>query len=117
MHAKYQVSFPFILASLTNRKPEKADLHNIAYQLKVTDYDCGEMTENNFYAPNQVSKCIIAPENLEVSRGEIPIYKNFFRRKINATVCRDKNQSKQWHCGFGEDSSMDAHHAGGKQWT
>ena len=114
MHAKYQVSFLFILASLTNRKPGKVDLHNKAYQLKVTEYDCGEMTENNFYALNQVSKCNIAPENLERSRAGITIYTNFFRQEINATVCRDKNQSKQGHCGFGDDSSMDARHAGGK---
>ena len=72
------------------------------------------MTENNLYALNQVSKCNNAPENLEVSRAKITMHSKHFRQEINATVCRVKYQSEQWHCGFGDDSSMDAHHTGGK---
>ena len=71
------------------------------------------MTENNLYALNQVSKCNIAPENPEVSRAKITMYTNYFWQEMNATVCRVENQSEQWHCGFGDDSSMDAHHTGG----
>ena len=71
------------------------------------------MTENNLYAFNQVCKCNIAPENLEVSRAKITMYTKHFRQEINATVCRVKYQSEQWHCDFGDDSSIDAHHAGG----
>ena len=41
------------------------------------------------------------------------MYTKHFRQEINATVCRVKYQSEQWHCGFGDNSSMDAHHAGG----
>ena len=66
-----QVLFLIILACFTNGKLENADLKKIASQLKVTHYDCGEMTENNLYALNQVSQCNIAPENLEVSRAKI----------------------------------------------
>ena len=71
------------------------------------------MTENNLYALNQVSKCIIARENLEVSRAKLTMYTKHFQQEINATVCRVKKQSEQWHCGFGDDLSMDAHQAGG----
>ena len=78
----------------------------------MTHYDCGEMTENNLYALNQVSKCNIAPENVEVSRAKITMYTKHFRPKINATFCRVKHQNEQWHCGFGDDSSIDAHHTG-----
>ena len=85
-----QVLFLFILASFTNGQLENANLHNIASQLEVTHYDCGEMTENNLYALNQVSKCNIAPENLEVSRAKITIYTKHFRQEINATVSRVK---------------------------
>ena len=108
-----QALFLIILASFTNGKLEIADLQKIASQLKVTHYDCGEMTKNNLYALNQVSKCNIALENLEVSRAKITMYTKHFRREINATVCIVKYQSQQWHCGFGDDSSMDAHHTGG----
>ena len=108
-----QVLFLFISASFTNGKLENAGLHNIASQIKVTHYDCGEMTENNFYALNQVSKCNIAPEKLEVSRANLTMYTKHFRQEINATLCRVKYQSEQWHCGFGDNSSMDAHHRGG----
>ena len=105
---KNQVLFKIILASFTNGKLADADLHNLASQLKVTHYDCGEMTENNLYALNQVSKCNIAPENLEVSRAKITMYTKPFRQEINATDCRVKYQSGQWHCVSGDDSSMDA---------
>ena len=108
MDVKNQVLFLIILASFTNGKLANADLHNIASQLKVTHYDCGEMTENNLYALNQVSKCNIAPENLEVSRAKITMYTKHFRQEIKATVCRVKYQSGQWHCGSRDDSSMDA---------
>ena len=102
-----------ILASFTNGKLEKVDLQKIASQLKVTHYDCEEMTENNFYALNQVAQCNIAPENIKVSRAKITMYTKHFRQEINATVCRVKSQNEQWHCGFGDESSMDAHHTGG----
>ena len=113
MDVRNQVLFLITLASFTNGKLETADLQKIASQLKVTHYDCGEMTENKLYTLNQVSKCNIAPENLEVSRAKITMYTNLLRKEINATVCTVKYQSEQWHCGFGDDSSMDAHHTGG----
>ena len=108
-----QVLFLFIFASFSNGKLENADLQKIASQLKVTHYDSGEMTEKNLSTLNQVSKCNIAPKNLEVSRAKITMYTKHFRQEINATVCRVKYQSEEWHCGFGDDSSMDAHHTGG----
>ena len=89
-----QVLFLIILASLTNGKFENAHLQKIASQLKVTYYDCGEMTESNLYALNQKSKCNIAPENLEVSRAKVTMYTKHFRQEINATVCRVKYQSE-----------------------
>ena len=113
MHVINQVLILILLACFTNGKPEHADLQKIASQLKVTHYDCGELTENNLYASNQVSKCNIAPENLEVSRAKITMYTKHFRQEINATVCRVKYKSEQWHCGFGDDSSIDAHHTRG----
>ena len=108
-----QVLFLNFLASSTIGKLENADLHNIASQLKVTHYDCGEMTENNLHPLHQVSKCNIVPENLEVSRAKITMYAKHFRQEINATVFIVKYQSEQWHCGFRDDSSMDAHRRGG----
>ena len=92
-----QVLFLIVLARFTNGKLDKADVQKIASQLKVTHYDCAEMTENNLYALNQVSKCNIAPENLEVSRAKITMYTKHFRQEINARVCRVKYQSEQWH--------------------
>ena len=71
------------------------------------------MTENFLYDLNHVSKCNISPENLEVSRAKITINTKDFRQEISATVCRVKSHSEQWHCGFGDISDMDTHHAGG----
>ena len=113
MDDKNQVLFLFILAGSTNGQLENAVLHNKTSQLKVTQYDCGEMTENNLHALYQVFKCNIAPENLQVSRAKITMYTKHFQQEINATICRVKYQNEHWHCGFGDDSSMDAHHTGG----
>ena len=49
-----QLLFLIILASFTNGKLENADLQKIASQLKVTHFDCAEMTENNLYVLNHV---------------------------------------------------------------
>ena len=54
MDALNQFFFLIILASFTNGKLEDADLQKVASQLKVTHYDCGEMTQNNLYGVNQV---------------------------------------------------------------
>ena len=80
-----QVLLLILSARFTNGKLENADLKKISSQLKVTLYDCGEMTENNLYALNQV--CNVAPENLEVSRAKITMYTKHLRHEINATVC------------------------------
>ena len=109
-----QVLFLIVLASLTTGKLENADSHNLTSQLKVTHFECREMTEHNLYALNQVSKCSIAPENLEVNRAKVTMYTEHFRQEINATFCRVKYQCEPWHCGFGDDSSKDAHHTGGR---
>ena len=108
MDIENQVLFQIILASFSNGNLANAHLHNIASQLKGTHYDCGEMTEKNLYALNQVSKCNIAHENLGVSKAKITLYTKYFRQEIKATVCRVKYQSGQWHYGSGDDSSMDA---------
>ena len=103
MDVKNQVLFLFFLAIHTNGNSENADLHKRASQLKVTHYDCRARTENNIYALNQVSKGNIAAENLEVSRAKITTYTKRFRQEINAKVCRVKDQSEKWHCGFEDD--------------
>ena len=108
-----QVLVLFILSSLTNSKHENVDLQKLASQLKLTHYDCLEMTENNFYHLNHVSNCNIAPENPKLSGGKITMCTKQFRQELNAIVCKIKYQSEQWQCDFGDDSSMDGHHAGG----
>ena len=54
------------------------------------------MTENNLHAFNQLSKCNIAPKNLENSRAKITMYTTHFRQDINATVYRVKYHIKHW---------------------
>ena len=70
----------------------------------LTYYDCREMTENNLYALNQVPNVVLL---LRTSKSV-----KIFRHEINATVRRIRHHSEQWDRGFGDDSSMNAHHAG-----
>ena len=88
------------------------NLASVAKKLRVTHFDCGEMTQNKLYALNQVEQCNVAPENLEVSRASVTLYTKHFRRTINATMCRVKHQSEEWHCGYHDHSSMSILHDG-----
>ena len=56
--------------------------------LKVSHYDCSEMTENTLYAHNQIRPCHITPEELEISNARITLYTKDFRKELNATKCR-----------------------------
>ena len=46
------------------------------------------------------------PENFEVSRASVTLYTKHFRRTINATMCRGKNQSEEWHCGHNDHTPV-----------
>ena len=70
------------------------------------------MTQNKLYALNQVEQCNVAPENLEVTRASVTLYTKHFRRTINATMCRGKHQSEEWHCGYHDYFSMAIPHNG-----
>ena len=79
------------------------NLASVAKKLRVTHFD---------YALNQVEQCNVAPENLEVSRASVTLNTKHFRRTINATMCRVKHQSEEWHCGYHDHSSMSTLHDG-----
>ena len=67
------------------------------------------MTQNKLYALNQVEQCNVAPE---VSRASVTLYTKHFLRTINATMCRVKHQSEEWHCGHHDHFSMSILHNG-----
>ena len=56
----------------------------VAKNLKVSQFDCGAMTENTHYALNQVRICHITPEKLEISQTKIILYTKHFRKELNA---------------------------------
>ena len=99
-------------APVVNSQRSTPNLASVAKKLRVTHFDCGEMTQNKLYALNQVEQCNVAPENLEVSRASVTLYTKHFRRTINATMCRVKHQSEEWHCGHNDHSSMSILHNG-----
>ena len=65
------------------------------------------MTENSFYAINQVRPCHITLEELEISKTTNKLYTKHFRKELNATKCRIRHQRKKWHCGHLDHSSID----------
>ena len=83
------------------------DADQVAPALKVSHYDCSEMTENTLYAINQVRPCHIRPEELENSNARITLYTKHFRKEVNATKCRIQQQREKWHCGHLDHSSID----------
>ena len=82
------------------------DADQVAPALKVSHFDCSSMTENSLYAINQVRPCHITPEELEVSKATITLYKHF-RKELNASKCRIRHQREKWHCGHLYHSSID----------
>ena len=83
------------------------DADQVAPALKVSHFDCSSMTENSFYAINQVRPQHITPEELEVSKATITLYTKHFRKELNATKCRIQHQREKWHCGHLDPSSID----------
>ena len=83
------------------------DADQVAKNLKVSQFDCGAMTENTLYALNQVRQCHITPEELENSQTKIILYTKHFRKELNATKCRIQQQPEKWHCGHNDHSSID----------
>ena len=83
------------------------DVDQVAKNLKVSHFDCGAMTENTFYALNQVRQSHITPKELEISQTKIILYTKHFRKELNATKCRIKHQREKWHCGHNDHSSID----------
>ena len=88
------------------------DAAQVAPALKVSHYDCSEVTVNTLYAINQVRPCHITPEELESSYARITLYTKPFQKEINATKCRIQYQREKWHCGHLDHSSID-HTIGG----
>ena len=83
------------------------DADRVSKNLKVSHVDCGAMTEDTFYALNQVRQCHIKPEELEISQTKIILYTGLFRKELNATKCRKEHQSGKCHCGHNDHSSFD----------
>ena len=72
------------------------DADQVAKTLKVSDFDCSAMTENTFYALNEVQLCHIRPDELETLQTKIKLYAKQFRKDLSTTKCRIQHQ--KWHC-------------------
>ena len=83
------------------------DPDEIAKIPKVSEFDCGALTEDTLYALNQVRQCHITLEELEISQTKIILYTKHFRKELNATKCRIQHQREKWHCGQDDYSSID----------
>ena len=83
------------------------DADEVAKNPKVSQFDCGTMTENTLYALNQVRHCHITPEELENSQTKIILHTKHFRKKLNATKFGIQHQREKWHCGHDDHSSID----------
>ena len=92
------------------------DLKAIHHQLyaktatssKVAHYDCSLMDSNKMYSLNKVALCKIEPQNFEILKVKGQIFNQFFRGKLEATMCRASHQSIRWYCGVFDASGIDA---------
>ena len=83
------------------------DADQVAKNLKVFHFDCGTMTENTFYALNQVRQGQIRPEKLEVGQIKIITYTKHFWKELNATKRQIQHQREKWQCGHNDNCSID----------
>ena len=94
---------------LTNLNAAHHQLYaKTATSLKVAHYDCSLMDSNKMYSPNKVAACKIEPQNVEISKVKAQIFNRFFRRKLEATMCRASHQRIRWYCGVFDASGIDA---------
>ena len=56
------------------------------------------MTEIILCAINQVRKCHITPEELEISQTKFILYTKLFPKDLKVTKCRIQHQREKWHC-------------------
>ena len=56
------------------------DADQVAKNLKVSHFDCGAMPENTLYALNQVRKCHVTPDEMEISQTEIILHTKHLRK-------------------------------------
>ena len=87
--------------------PLVPDADQIAKNLKVSQFDCGAMTENTLYALNQVRQCHITLKELKICQKIIILYTKLFQKELNATKCRIQHQLGKWHCGHNDHSYID----------
>ena len=83
------------------------DAGQVAKNLKAFHSDYGAMTENTFYAPNQVRQCHITPEELDNTQTKIILYTKHFQKELNASKCRVQQQREKWQWGHNDHSSID----------
>ena len=83
------------------------DEDQVAPALKVSHFDCSEMTENTLHTINQVRPCHITPEELQLSEAKVVLYTKHLTKELNATKCQVQHQLEKWHCGHHDDSSVD----------
>ena len=83
------------------------DADQVSKNLKVSHFDCGAMTKNTLYAPNQVRQCHITTEELEISQTKIILYTKHIWQELNATKCRIQHQREKWYCVHNDHSSID----------
>ena len=71
------------------------DADQVAKNLKVSQIDCGAMTENPLYALSPVRQCQVTPEELEVSQTKIILYGKHFRKELDSINCRIQHQREK----------------------
>ena len=96
--------FPILFYFIFCKTLEEAD--NVSKTLKVSHYDCTQMTDNHMYSLNQVAPCTIAPEQVTTQPAKVQVYQRSFRTQINATMCRAKVQKLRFNCGMYSHSSI-----------
>ncbi len=79
---------------------------NIAWDLKVSHFDCAHMTESKMFSLNKVADCKVKPENLRVSEAMVHVYQRSYRTKAKAKACSVKHQLIKFWCGTASHSSM-----------
>ena len=83
------------------------DADQVAKNNKVSNFDCGAMTENTLYALNQVRQGHITPDEIEVSQRKTILHPEHFRKQLKATKCRKQYQRWKSHRGDDDHSSVD----------
>ncbi len=100
------IFIPFIIILTQRTFPEENPDENLAHGLIVSHFDCSNPENTQIYSMNEVPKCEMAPEDIELACATTRIYQKSYVHETEGHRCELKVHSLTWWCGMHDHSQI-----------